>query len=134
MPACKKNNPTPATTPAPQASVVGTWTINSIYESSVINSQGSQDPNPNINGSATLSFANNNTYISTNTDFTRIGTPAAATNDNGTYSQPDSLLISSNVSGYTIKAKVIKITSSELWIRYQQVYMVHNYYECHFSR
>jgi len=131
----KKDASTPSsntTTSVPtQTSILGSWSWTEGYESSNISSQGSSFP---ITNTVSITFASNGTYTS-NKDFTRIGIPglsATDNNDSGTYSKPDSLIINSNNSGKTIKAKVLKLTSNELWFRYQ-VYWG-SYYECHFVK
>jgi hypothetical protein len=114
-----------------QTSIIGSWSWTEGYESSNINTQGNSFV---VSNTVTLTFASNNTYTS-NKDFTRIGIPGLTVSDNndsGTYSNPDSLIISSNNSGKTIKAKILKLTSNELWFRYK-VYWG-DYYECHFVK
>ncbi len=133
---CKKKDTTNpdsnSTIPVPtQTSILGSWSWTEGYESSNISSQGS---NFQITNTVSITFASNGTYTS-NKDFTRIGIPglsATDNNDSGTYNNTDSLVISSNNSGKTIKAKILKLTSNELWFRYQ-VYWG-DYYECHFVK
>lgn len=125
---CKKKVDTPTPSPPP-ASIVGTWTYASCYSSSDINTQGSNYP---ATAGETINFASNNTYSSTN-DFTEIGIWGGFdTADNGTYSRPDSLIMSSNISGKTIKAKIIALTSNQLVFRYKVYWGP--YYEVHFSK
>lgn len=133
---CKKKDTTNpdsnSTIPIPnQTSILGSWSWTEGYESNNINTQGNSFV---ITNTVSITFASNNTY-SSNKDFTRIGIPdltAVDNNDSGTYSRPDSLIINSNNSGKTIKAKILKLTSNELWFRYQ-VYWG-SYYECHFVK
>jgi hypothetical protein len=133
---CKKKDTTApssnSTTLTPnQTSIIGSWSWTEGYESSNISTQGNSFV---VSNTVTLTFASNNTYTS-NKDFTRIGIPGLTVSDNndsGTYSNPDSLIISSNNSGKTIKAKILKLTSNELWFRYK-VYWG-DYYECHFVK
>jgi hypothetical protein len=116
---CKKETTSPSTppttTPTPtNTSVVGTWSWTYLNQGN----PGSMTTYT-VPANTTLTFASDGTYTS-NFNFTIIGVPPALNNDNGTYTNTDSLRMHSNVSGQNITAKVNKITATELWFFYKR--------------
>ncbi len=116
---CKKEkSSTPAATTTAPASILGTWLWTEAYTPdgsgnyTVLLSPGG------LPSGQTLTFVGDNTYNS-NRSYADMGIPGAATNpDNGTYTNMDSLILTSNVTGKTVRAKVYKLTTNELWFRY----------------
>ncbi len=120
---CKKEEvaaPSQPTTNPINYTVVGTWTWTSLSQGSP-GSMSSYTISPN----RTITFASNGTYTS-NFNFTEIGTPPALNNDNGTYTNTDSLRMQSNVTGRTIVSKVKKLTQTDLWIYYKVYWGAYN--------
>lgn len=115
---CKKETKTPAsssTAPTqPTASVVGTWTWTTLEQGN----PGTMTTY-SVPANTTLTFASDGTY-SSNFNFTIIGVPPALNNDNGTYTNTDSLRMHSNVSGKNLSAKINKSTTTELWFFYKR--------------
>jgi hypothetical protein len=130
---CKKSKKTdPEPEPVPAPTMVSQWTWKEFSYSDTITESG--NPFPATAGKGNLKFEGDGTY-SCNNDFTRIGTPDFSTADNGTYIQGnhgDSITITSKVSGYKLRAKVLKLSVSELWFRYKVYYGT--YYEVHFRK
>jgi hypothetical protein len=127
----KKSEPEPEP-PAVASTMVSQWTWKEFSYSDTITDPG--NPFPATAGKGNLKFEGDGTYICNN-DFTRIGTPDFSKADNGTYTsgnQGDSITITSKVSGYKVRAKVLKLSSSELWFRYKVYYGT--YYEVHFAK
>jgi len=117
--ACKKEStstPAPATnTPAP-GSIIGTWNQSAAY---------TPDNNNNYTvplcpagcSPATITFAANNTYTSSER-YADEGLPGSNVADNGTYTNSDSLIMTSTVTGRKVRAKIYKLETNALWFRY----------------
>lgn len=119
---CKKQD-TAAVQPSTSQtnySVVGTWSWTSLSQGN----QGSMT-SYSVSPNRTITFTSNGTYTS-NFNFTEIGTPPALNNDNGTYTNTDSLRMQSNITGRTIVSKVKKLTQTDLWIYYQVYWGAYN--------
>lgn len=113
---CKKETTTPSTpsTPAQPAtvSIVGTWNWTTL-------SQGNGTMTTyTVPANKTLTFVSDGTY-SSNFNYIEIGYPAAVNSDNGTYTNTDSLRLTSSVTGKKMTAKVNKLTANDLWIFYR---------------
>jgi len=127
---CKKKETPPTTTSSTiNASLIGTWAWTELYQLPNMNTQPSSATMiTNMPSGKNLTFASNGTY-SGNWYYIQMGTPLATNNDNGNYTNTDSLTMTSGVTGYSIKAKIFRLTNTELWIRYRtsspHVYEVH---------
>lgn len=120
---CKKQNTKPAVqntnstvqTPT-QTSIVGSWKFTSLYYSDDNGVTWQQDGGtitPDV-----LAISSDGTYSCSTRDFTRMGQPTSMVPDNGIYTNSDSLVIHSNISLTTLKSKVVKLSATELWVRY----------------
>ena len=112
-PAQTNSTPTPIVT-----NVVGTWSWTASYTPDASNNYTVPlNPMGNPVGK-TLNLLANNSYTS-NWSFADMGCPCATNPDNGNYNKAaDSLILSSIVTGKTVRAKIYKLTANELWFRY----------------
>lgn len=131
---CKKeDSPPPSSNNTPnttvQSSILGTWTWTEAYTP---DNSGQYtvplDPN-GVPSNKQITYSGDGTYTS-NWNYAQMGTPPATNSDSGTYIKGDSLIMTSNVTGLKVRAKVIKITSNELWFRYNG----NANYELHFVK
>lgn len=117
--ACKKENapaPAPTTTTPTQGSIVGTWNQTEAYTPD--NNNGYTVPLcPAGCPPATITFAANNTYNSSRR-YADVGIPGSNVSDNGTYTNSDSLIMTSTVTGRAVRAKIYKLETNALWFRY----------------
>lgn len=101
-----------------QASIVGTWTWTDTYTPDgsgnyTVHWTGPQQPT-----GKQIIYSSSGTYSST-WNFPQMGIPFQGSNpDNGNYTNSDSLIMTSSVTGLYVRAKIYKLTSNELWFRY----------------
>jgi hypothetical protein len=126
---CKKKEDTPAPTTTPlQVSIIGTWNQTEAY---------TPDNNNNYTvplcplgcGPSSITFSANNTYNSSRR-YADMGIPGSNVVDNGTYTNSDSLIITSTVTGRIVRAKIYKLETNALWFRYN----ANSYYELRFTK
>jgi hypothetical protein len=129
---CKKKTDEPVQTTSTPAviTVVGTWSWTAAYTPDASNNYTVPlNPTGNPVGK-TLDLLANNTYTA-NWSYADMGWPGATNPDNGNYNKSaDSLILTSIVSGKTVRAKIYKLTSNELWVRY----IGNQNYELHFTK
>jgi hypothetical protein len=125
---CKKKDeptPEPEPTPAPVPTLVTAWTWKEFDD----NEDGKFSPASS--GNESLTFKSDGLY-SSQFSYYKIGDVTAGNDDTGTYTNTsDSLFIVSS-SGKTVRAKILKLSATELWFIWQRY--TSSKVEVHFNR